>query len=73
MAQRGGIGLSESLKDSFNRVRDQLLEAFSSQHGFSSSKHGDGETSSFGNTSQDVDSRQIAMKLKKVWWKLLLI
>ena len=66
MAQRGGIGLSESLERQFQSRQESTTGGFSSQQGFSSSKHEGGETSSFTNTSQDLDSRQIAMKLKKM-------
>ena len=66
MAQRGGIGLSDSLERQFQSRQESTTGGFSSQQGFSSSKHEGGETSSFTNTSQDLDSRQIAMKLKKM-------
>jgi Rod binding domain-containing protein len=66
LAQRGGIGISESLERQFHSNQDSTTGDFNSQQGFSRSNQDGGEASSFGNTSQDLESKQVAMKLKKM-------
>ena len=53
MAQRGGIGISESLERQFQSHQDSTTGNFSGQSGFSSFNQGQGEASSFGQSSRN--------------------
>ena len=72
LAQRGGIGISETLDRQFQSHQDSTTGNFAGHSGFSRSNQDQGETSSFGqsshnlNSQQSLESRQIAAKLNKM-------